>query len=380
MPNSKPSVPPRPIAPGDVVVAYSAALGEWGAAQITELDPAGRRVGVIQLDWSGPEPESVADLGNPQPLCGEAFGRDRVPEWHHWVLPRDFTVLGSLPLPELHPVGGLAARWTVGYRLAERRKPKSATGTSLERHSGRQLNELLAAPAPPDEDRLLLWVLGIETLDCDKLTERFPRLQSLHLTGNPGTLIGPSSLNKLGELYELWIEDLFGMDKSDCVHPRLVRNLDWLRLSSIPSGYAAAMRRIWEPEQANGTRVDIERARGEDWVHVSMNFPLRHWRSRHPKMRREQYEKAQSVYRTTRHAVRKALAENAGRWRLVEIGREYGEKFTQVDRMQRCFGPEDRDDLMAALDRIVDEVAAPDRDFTWAREALAAGAEFTRKW
>ena len=381
MVNRKPSVPPRPIAPGDVVVAYSAALGEWGAAQITELDPETRRVGLIQLDWSGPEPSSLADLGDPEPLCGDVYGYDRSPEWNHWVLPRYFTVLGSRPVRDVRPASRQAGRWTVGYQLARRRRAADDPQTPyipMVRLGGAQLNQILAEPAAPDEDRTWLIVAGIEQLDCYALTDRFPRLRGLHLTGSPGVLDGAASLNKLSELDELWLEDLFGMEKSDCVHPRMVQELDWLRLSSIPSGYATAMRRVWEPEQANGTRVDIERARGADWIHVSMTFPLRHWRRRHVHMTSEQYERAQSVYRTTRQAVRKALAEKAGRWRLVEIGREYGEKFTQVDRMRRCFGPADREDLMAALDQIVDEVGQG--DLAWAREALAAGAEFTRKW
>jgi hypothetical protein len=53
------TLPARPIAPGDIVAAYSEALGEWTAAQVTDLDPAWCKAGVLDLDWSGSEPESV---------------------------------------------------------------------------------------------------------------------------------------------------------------------------------------------------------------------------------------------------------------------------------------------------------------------------------
>jgi hypothetical protein len=63
MTRQKETSPPRPIALGDVVAAYSEELGEWTAAQVTDLDPAWRTAGVLELDWSGSEPSSVEDLG-----------------------------------------------------------------------------------------------------------------------------------------------------------------------------------------------------------------------------------------------------------------------------------------------------------------------------
>jgi hypothetical protein len=68
MTTRKPSVPPRPLAPGDIVAGFSEALGEWAAAQVTDLDPGWKTAGLLDLDWSGPEPSSVADLGQPAAL------------------------------------------------------------------------------------------------------------------------------------------------------------------------------------------------------------------------------------------------------------------------------------------------------------------------
>ena len=62
MPTRMPSVPPRPLSPGDVVAAFCEALGEWAAAQITDLDRRWKTAGVLDLDWSGPEPVSLTDL------------------------------------------------------------------------------------------------------------------------------------------------------------------------------------------------------------------------------------------------------------------------------------------------------------------------------
>ena len=68
MPRDLQTVPARPIAPGDVVACYSEDLGEWSAAQITDLNPEWKKAGVLELDWSGPEPRAASDLGHVRPL------------------------------------------------------------------------------------------------------------------------------------------------------------------------------------------------------------------------------------------------------------------------------------------------------------------------
>jgi hypothetical protein len=63
MASQKPSGPPRPISPGDIVAAFSDSLGEWTAGQIIDLDADWKTAGVLELNWSGREPTTVADLG-----------------------------------------------------------------------------------------------------------------------------------------------------------------------------------------------------------------------------------------------------------------------------------------------------------------------------
>lgn len=92
--------PPRALVPGDVVVTFSDLLGEWTAGQITDVDARERTVGVLDLDWSGPEPRSLVDLGEPRPLLLTHHGYRGEPSQLNvpWLLPRSYRVLGRLPV------------------------------------------------------------------------------------------------------------------------------------------------------------------------------------------------------------------------------------------------------------------------------------------
>lgn len=116
--------PPRHIEPGDVVAAFSEHLGEWTAAQITDLDPGWPSAGVLELDWSGPEPTSVADLGEASPL------RLTHHSWtgklshcnYEWVLPRSYKIIGSLPLLHDQRSSSYGRGWGIGQQLFQQRR------------------------------------------------------------------------------------------------------------------------------------------------------------------------------------------------------------------------------------------------------------------
>lgn len=80
-------------------MVYADALGEWTASQITDFDAAENCVGVVELDWSAPEPATGADLGGVRPLRLTHHSRNGKLSHcdHSWGLSRSFTVIGSLP-------------------------------------------------------------------------------------------------------------------------------------------------------------------------------------------------------------------------------------------------------------------------------------------
>jgi hypothetical protein len=286
------SVPPRPLTPGDVVAAHCESLGEWSAAQITDLDQEAQTAGVLELDWSGPEPESVADLGRPAALrlTYAAYTREtpRGKLAHlrtYWLLPRGCEVIGAMPLliDRLPLAPSYGYGWEIGRRLAYQRRwdtgdhrpwsdPREVTCT------GAKLNEMLASPAGPRPDVWHLTATDVQSLDCALLTARYPGLTDLSLFGTTGTfgmLAHASSLNLLASLKRLIIQRLFGMGRGDCLDPDRVPALEVLGLLDIPYDYAAVMRTRWSPQIPGGTLMEITGARKPEWLAENMNNPVR---------------------------------------------------------------------------------------------------------
>jgi hypothetical protein len=390
MATRKPSVPPRPLAPGDIVAGFCETLGEWAAAQVTDLDPEWETAGVLDLDWSGPEPSSVTDLGQPAALrlTHHSWTGKLSHVNHHWLLPRGCKVIGAMPLLHARRSASYSRGWQIGRQLAMQRRwdagdqepwshPREVTCT------GAELNEALASPAEPSPDIWSLTVRDVKSLDCALLAARYPGLAVLSVSGNFGELTNASSLNQLATLKRLLINGLFGMGQADCLHPDRIPALELLGLHNIPYDYATVMRARWRPQAPNGTLVDITGARKTEWLAENMSNPLREWDGR-AHISRARFAKATTQYKATRRAIMAALPAHEGEaavTRLAQIGREYAEAFNRLDGRVPFIETEEREELFAALDLIIaDAQATTGKDLAAARQSLIDGVEATRDW
>ena len=352
----KKRTPPRPIVPGDVVAAFSEYLGEWTAAQITNLDPGHQLAGVLHLDWSGPEPMSVAELGEVVPLS-RTRGTFGLAHCHYeWVLPRSYKVIGALsPLHDELP-NSYAFGWGMGLDLALERRRQQGDESKwsdlwAKRITGTELDDPLAGPADPDEETRRLTVLAVESLDCARLVEQYPTLTGLTLIG-PVTLSSASSLNELTSLKHLRLSDAFGMVEADCLLPRRVPALESLELVSIPAEYATATRRFWRPEEPQGVCLRVAKPRKPQWLAENLNNPLRDWDGR-GQVSATIYKKALTQYRATRRAVLAVLASGDSADvltpRLVELGEQFGEAFNELDKRAGFIETVEREELYDAI-------------------------------
>jgi len=390
MATRKPSVPPRPLAPGDIVAGFCEALGEWAAAQVTDLDPEQQTAGLLDLDWSGPEPSSVSDLGQPAALqlSHHSWTGKLSHVNHEWLLPRGCKVIGTRPLLLARRSASYSRGWRIGRQLAMQRRwdagdqgpwsdPREVTCT------GAELNEALASPAGSRPDIWSLTVRDVKSLDCALLPSRYPGLAALSLSGNFGELTNASSLNQLTPLKRLFINGLLGMSQADCLHPDRVPALEVLGLHNIPYDYATAMRVRWRPQAPCGTLVDITGARKAEWLAENKSNPLREWDGR-AHISRARFAKATAQYKATRRAIMAALPADdaeAAASRLAQIGRDYAEAFNKLDGRAPFIETVEREELFDALDLIIaDAQAATGKDLTAARQSLIDAVEAARDW
>ncbi|MFI8500695.1 hypothetical protein ACIGFK_19705 [Streptomyces sp. NPDC085524] len=386
------SQPPRPIAVGDVVAVYSDALGAWTASQVTGIDTAAQRAAVLELDWSGQKPSAVADLGDVQPLLLTHHNWGGEPSHcnYEWVLPRSFTVIGSLPPLVTEPSYSYSSGWGRGEQLARQRHwnsggredwnaPYALTCTAEELAADRTLGAVRAGVKH-------LTVHGITRLDCARLVAGFPDLTRLSLSGNLGTLTSAAALNQLPQLQALTIRELFGMDASDCLLPRHVPEVEEVSLDDIPVGYATAMRKTWRPHVRHGIQLDVRGARTPEWFAANATNPLREWDGLEH-IPRTTYRKAVAQYEATRDAFLAEVGGGGGggggqqHGVIAEIGRAFAAAFNALDSRSRFIATLEREQLFDALDFLADEAqTATGRNLSAARAALIEGVDSSRDW
>jgi hypothetical protein len=383
------TLPPRPISPGDVVAAYSDELGEWTAAQVTDLDPAWRTADVLDLDWSGPEPHSVDDLHElvPLRLTHHAYTGRLSHCNYEWLLPRSYKVIGAAPLVHDRKSNRYSAGWHIGDRLSRQRRwdrgERNSRPPGERSFFGAEIADLVVRFEPFAE----LWdvsITEIDSLDCGDLVSLFPNLVRLSLSGNLGTLSTSANLNQLPNLKTLFIDNLFGMSASDRLLRTAVPNMEMLGLHSVPAEYAAATKKAWTPEIPNGTFVEITSPRKPGWVAENRNNPLSEWDGR-AHISAARYRKSVAQYKATRRAILKQLAVSEDQTdgsRFTELGRQFGEAFNQLDGTRNPFiETEEREELFAALNAMIDDAETEyGRTFDGSRRHLIAGVESVRDW
>lgn len=385
---ASPSQPPRPVAPGDVVITFSDDLGEWTAAQITGLERSGGLglASVLELDWSGPEPTRIEDVGPLTPLC-LTHHRWTGQLWHvqhDWLLPRGVRVLGNAPLVVDARTNTYAGQWRLGSQLALQRRWDAGATSGLpsdRRFEGAEIPRLVAQSDRFPDLRTVM-ISDVEALDAAHVVALFPHVTRLAVFGDLGSLTGAQDLNRLTGLRSLHLSDLFEMTAPECLRVSEVPHLEWLELRSVPAAYARAMRHEWGPEQQNGTRLEIAGARPPGWVAENRDNPLRDWDGREH-ISPTRYRRSVAQYRLTRRAVLDQLAargEDVGA--LSALGRDFAVAFNAIDGVRKPFiETEEREELLVSLEAIVRFCEQSlGSTFGAAGTALLHGAQDARAW
>lgn len=379
-------IPPRPVAPGDLITGWSVDLGEWTAAQVTFIHDEWDYVGVLDLPWSGPEPAAMADVAELQPLR-KTFGQWRNAVAHlnvPWLLPRSARVIGSRPLLVDRPSNAYGGSWNLGTSLACQRlhdagaedrdaRPWTVTVTGRDLADGRG--------AHSRRDVREVRITDVTEVDCALVIERFPQVQRLFVDGALGTLSNASHLNRLHDLREVYLTDVFGMTDQDVLKPTQVPLLEVLAMSGIPKDYAAGTRTLWRKEVQRGTALEVRGARTPEWLAENRTNPIRDWDTREHITARE-YQRALKEYRRTRAAIVGAFAAGPPAElpaAMERIGVDFAQSVNAIAARTHFVETEEREDLLMALAATVNEAGGEHADGP-ALDALLHAVNAHRDW
>lgn len=377
-------IPGPPVAPGDLITGWSVALGEWAAAQITLRDEDSRSLGLLHLLWSGPEPATAADLADVEPLQS-SFGRWREPA-HFTVqgpLPRSARVIGSRPPLVDRPPTMIGGFWNLGQGLAyQRLRASTGAGSDEPPWVLRTTGAELAAGNVDDPRGAIreLRVAEADGLDCRVVAERFPRVQCLFLEAALGTISHARDLNRLHELRELLLTDVFGMTGEDVLRPADVPLLEVLAMSGIPKEYATATRALWRREVQRGTALEVLGARTPEWLAENRTNPLREWDTRGHISARA-YRATLAELRRTVRAIAAAFATlppNDVPAAMDRIGADFAVAVNVLTARTAFVETEEREDLVVALIAAVREYAGGEDGA--ALDALLRAVDAHRAW
>ncbi|WP_186815288.1 hypothetical protein [Terrabacter aerolatus] len=340
-------------------------LGEWSAAQIISVNDRSQEADVLDLGWSGPEPENVADVGHLSALRLNHHGYRNALEQSHreWVLPRSYKNLGPAPLVRTEESATWSMGWDVGTQLHWQRRWDAGEREDLEDEPGfRQYEdgqELPPVTTAPEIRALAIY--AIQSVDCALIASSFPNLTRLTIWGEMGSLLNASELNQLQRMRRIDVHEMFGMTGHDVLDPARLNEMEYISLDCVPVDYAGAVRRAWTPEAGKGVYLSISKARTPEWVRENVDNPLRAWDGREGISSRT-YKRALSAWKGSTRPIREALQADIGeaerREQLTALGAQFAEAFNEVAGPAHLLMTEERDELLEALHRLVTDAAA----------------------
>lgn len=143
------------------------------------------------------------------------------------------------------------------------------------------------------------------------------------------------------------------------------------------------MRSRWRSEVPDGTSVSITKPRKSEWVQENLENPLRDWDGRE-QISSVRFEKAVAQIKKTRSEVLEALSaqpDETTLGRLEDVGRDYASAFNRVDGRSPFIQTEEREELFAALDKVIAEVKLElSRPLAAEPLALLTGVDVARNW
>ena len=194
------------------------------------------------------------------------------------------------------------------------------------------------------------------------------------MTGKPGYVHDMAELSKLHGLERLWIEDIFGFNADEFPRHEDIPELRFLIAQSIPADAGKVIKKLYKGKIPD-LDFSVTKLRSDEWLKENLNNPLRHWDGSEfvPKSK---YNKSVALWKDTRRRILEEANKMEIDFSLIkDIAVEYIEGFNKLDRRSPFIETEEREDIFAAFEQILDEANISER-----REEIIQAMDDKRDW
>ena len=199
-----------------------------------------------------------------------------------------------------------------------------------------------------------LYIRTITELDIADILRAYPKLRELRLWGKPGNLINFAKISEFSELEVLTTMDLFGFTADEVPKPEKLQKLYMLWMDSLPEEAAKEVKKLYKKRKGEGLDLRITKPRKEEWLAQNLDNPFRSWDG-DENIPQGIAKKASTIYRKTRSAVIKLLADlDKDLLKETEtLVREYTIGFNKMDKRKNFIYTAERDEIFQALEDIL---------------------------
>lgn len=207
-----------------------------------------------------------------------------------------------------------------------------------------------------------------EFFDIERCVSAYPKLYSLCLWGEFGTLGGFSALSELKTLREFLCTGFYGFSGEDFPSPEELPDMGEISVFDVPKEALEIIKLRWK--KARSVEKYFRCGRTEEWLKENRDNPLRMWQGRE-QIPPAKAKRAAKIYRDLRSSAFEA-AECGDISRLEELFRSAAEHFYALDKKGEFLETVELEELYIAVNGLVDEISKK-IDVEFDRERLLKG-------
>lgn len=192
-----------------------------------------------------------------------------------------------------------------------------------------------------------------EHFDIERCVSAYPKLYSLCLWGEFGTISGFSALSGLKTLRSFLCTEFYGFAGDDFPTPEELTEMGEISVFDVPKEALDVIKLRWK--KANSVKKYFRCGRTEEWMKENRENPLRMWQGRE-QIPLAKAKRAAKIYKELRISALEA-AEFGGTARLEEIFKAASERFYALDKKGEFLETVELEELYDAASRLVDEIS-----------------------